>query len=140
MKNKLPFDTYQTDGITLARRLLGCRLMHRTAEGLCGGIIVETEAYMGLTDDAAHSYRGNPNGRVNVQYGPGGFAYIYLIYGMHSCMNVVANDSRTPEAVLISVGSNSYGHPTEETLRRVAERGCGIYRTDFQGTLHLPIN
>ena len=101
MKNKLPFDVYQTDGITLARRLLGCRLMHRTADGLCGGIIVETEAYMGLTDDAAHSYRGNPNGRVNVQYGPGGFAYIYLIYGMHSCMNVVANDSKTPEAVLI---------------------------------------
>ena len=49
-------------------------------------------------------------------------------------------DALTPGAVLISVGSNSYGHPTEETLRRIAERGCGIYRTDLQGTLHLPIN
>ena len=99
--SRLPFDAYQTDGITLAKRLLGCKLLHRTAEGLAGGIIVETEAYMGLTDDAAHSYRGNPGGRVNVQYGPGGFSYIYLIYGMHSCMNVVANGPGIPEAVLI---------------------------------------
>ena len=99
--NKLPFDAYQTDGITLAKRLLGCKLVHRTSEGVAAGIIVETEAYMGLVDDAAHSYRGNPGGRVNVQYGPGGFAYIYLIYGMHSCMNVVANGEGIPEAVLI---------------------------------------
>ena len=98
---KLPMNAYQTDGITLARRLLGCRLIHRTPEGLCGGIIVETEAYLGLLDDAAHSYRGNPGGRVNIQYGPGGFSYIYLIYGMHSCMNVVANGEGIPEAVLI---------------------------------------
>ena len=48
-------------------------------------------------------------------------------------------DELTPEMVLISVGSNSYGHPAEETLRRIAERGCGIYRTDLQGSLHLPI-
>ncbi len=101
MSGKLPFAVYQTDGITLAKRLLGCRLVHETPEGRCGGIIVETEAYMGLTDDAAHSYRGKSGGRVNVQYGPGGFSYIYLIYGMHNCMNVVANDPQTPEAVLI---------------------------------------
>ena len=95
--NKLSFDAYQTDGITLAKRLLGCKLVHRTSEGVAAGIIVETEAYMGLTDDAAHSYRGNRGGRVNVQYGPGGFAYIYLIYGMHSCMNVVANAPASPK-------------------------------------------
>ncbi len=98
---KLPFAVYQTDAITLAKRLLGCRLVHRTPEGTAGGIIVETEAYMGLVDDAAHSYRGKPGGRVNVQYGPGGFSYIYLIYGMHNCMNVVANTPDLPEAVLI---------------------------------------
>ena len=94
-------EVYQADGITLARRLLGCRLVHETPEGAAGGVIVETEAYMGLSDDAAHSYRGRPGGRVNVQYGPGGFAYIYLIYGLHSCMNVVANRADLPEAVLI---------------------------------------
>ena len=99
--NKLPFDAYQTDGITLAKRLLGCKLVHRTPEGIAAGIIVETEAYMGLVDDAAHSYRGSPDGRVNIQYGPGGTAYIYLIYGMHNCMNVVSNATGIPEAVLI---------------------------------------
>ncbi len=98
---KLPREVYQTDGVTLAQRLLGCSLVHETPQGRCGGIIVETEAYMGLTDDAAHSYRGKPGGRVNVQYGPGGFSYIYLIYGMHNCMNVVANGPGVPEAVLI---------------------------------------
>lgn len=97
----IPFSDYQTDAITLAKRLLGCRLVHETPEGTAGGIIVETEAYMGLCDDAAHSYRGKPDGRVNVQYGEGGFAYIYLIYGMHNCMNVVANGKDIPEAVLI---------------------------------------
>ena len=98
---KLSKEIYQTDGITLAKRLLGCRLVHETPEGRVGGIIVETEAYLGLEDDAAHSYRGKPDGRVNIQYGPGGFSYIYLIYGMHSCMNVVANAPGVPEAVLI---------------------------------------
>ena len=98
---KLPFETYQTDAITLARRLLGCKLFHHTAEGVTGGVIVETEAYLGLQDDAAHSYRGSPDGRVNIQYGPGGTAYIYLIYGMHNCMNVVSNAAGIPEAVLI---------------------------------------
>lgn len=98
---RLSPEDYLADGITLAKRLLGCALFHRTEEGLAGGIIVETEAYMGLADDAAHSYRGRPDGRVNVQYGPGGFAYIYLIYGMHSCMNVTANREGVPEAVLI---------------------------------------
>ena len=53
--NKLPFDAYQTDGITLAKRLLGCKLVHRPPDRIAAGIIVETEAYMGLTDDAAHS-------------------------------------------------------------------------------------
>ena len=67
----------------------------------------------------------------------------YLVAGHHGSKTSTSEDlldALTPEAVLISVGSNSYGHPTEETLRRVAERGCGIYRTDLQGTLHLPIN
>lgn len=119
--NKLPFDSYQTDGITLAKRLLGCRLVHQTPEGRTGGIIVETEAYMGLVDDAAHSWRGKPEGRVNVQYGPGGFAYIYLIYGLHSCMNVVANAPGTPEAVLIRALMPDEGLPLMSVRRPKAK-------------------
>lgn len=92
---------YLKNGIDLAKALIGKVLVHETDEGVLKGRIVETEAYMGAADAAAHSYKGNPFGRVNVQYGEGGHAYIYLIYGMYSCMNVVANEKNVPEAVLI---------------------------------------
>lgn len=98
---KLTRDFYLTDGVTLARNLIGKVFVHESPEGITKGIIVETEAYMGDVDDAAHSYRGKKDGRVNIQYGAGGFAYIYLIYGMHYCMNIVANEVNRPEAVLI---------------------------------------
>ena len=92
---------YLQNGIALAKALIGKVLVHETDAGVLKGRIVETEAYMGAADAAAHSYKGNPFGRVNVQYGSGGFAYIYIIYGMHNCMNVVANEKDVPEAVLI---------------------------------------
>ncbi|HWS28738.1 MAG TPA: DNA-3-methyladenine glycosylase [Clostridia bacterium] len=92
---------YLQNGVDLARALIGKVLVHETPEAALKGRIVETEAYMGALDAAAHSYRGNPFGRVNVQYSAGGYAYIYLIYGMHCCMNVVANEKNVPEAVLI---------------------------------------
>ena len=49
-------------------------------------------------------------------------------------------DALTPETVCISVGSNSYGHPARETLRRLGERGCTVYRTDLHGDIHLSLN
>lgn len=93
---------FEGDTVALARRLLGCTLWHRTPEGLCAGRIVETEAYCGERDAACHSYkRRTPEGRTSVMYGPGGFAYVYLIYGMHCCMNVVSAPEGAPEAVLL---------------------------------------
>ncbi|MDF2609520.1 MAG: 3-methyladenine glycosylase [Lachnospiraceae bacterium] len=56
---------------------------------------------MGPLDAAAHSYKNIKTGRTQVQYGEGGYAYIYLIYGMHHCMNIVTNKINIPEAVLI---------------------------------------
>ncbi|MDF2801352.1 MAG: 3-methyladenine glycosylase [Anaerocolumna sp.] len=97
---KLTRKFYLEDGVTLAKNLIGKVLVHESADGISKGIIVETEAYMGAIDDAAHSYKGK-SGRTSVQYGSGGFAYIYLIYGMHYCMNIVANVEDRPEAVLI---------------------------------------
>ena len=95
-------DFFEGDTVALARRLLGCTLRHETPEGVTAGVIVETEAYCGETDAAAHSYkRRAPDGRTSVMYGPGGHAYVYLIYGMHSCMNVVCAPEGTPHAVLI---------------------------------------
>jgi len=98
---KLTREFYLEDGVALGEKLIGKVLVHESLEGITKGIIVETEAYMGDIDDAAHSYKGKKDGRTNIQYGIGGFAYIYLIYGMHYCMNIVANKEERPEAVLI---------------------------------------
>ena len=84
----------------VAHDLLGCRLVHAAAEGTVGGRIVEVEAYRGPEDLAAHSARGR-TARNSVMFGPPGHLYVYLIYGLHHCLNVVAGPGGKPEAVLI---------------------------------------
>ncbi len=101
IKRVLPRDFYRTDGITLARSLIGKVLVHKTEHGLTAGVISETEAYMGVTDKASHAYNGRRTERTETMYLPGGFAYVYLIYGIYSCMNITANKADNPEAVLI---------------------------------------
>ena len=97
---KLGRDFYMRDAITVARKLIGKKLVHRSADGITGGIIVEAEAYMGAIDAAAHSFKGRTR-RTEIQYAEGGRAYIYMIYGMHICFNVTTNAVDVPEAVLI---------------------------------------
>ena len=97
---KLTREFYLRSGLDVARDLIGKKLVHRTADGVTSGIIVETEAYMGEIDAAAHSYKGLTE-RTKIQFGIGGYAYVYQIYGMYFCMNVVANVEKIPEAVLI---------------------------------------
>jgi DNA-3-methyladenine glycosylase len=84
----------------LAPLLLGARLVHDGPDGIVAGRIVEVEAYRGPEDLAAHSARGR-TGRNEVMFGPPGHLYVYLIYGLHHCMNVVAGPGEKPEAVLI---------------------------------------
>lgn len=98
---KLPREFYLRSALEVARDLIGKRLVHVTPEGITKGIIVETEAYLGKIDPAAHSYKAPPTGRTAIQYGPGGYAYVYTIYGLHCCMNVVTNLPQVPEVVLI---------------------------------------
>ncbi len=97
----LPQDFYRTDGITLARSLIGKILVRKNEHGLTAGVISETEAYMGVIDKASHAYNGRRTERTETMYLPGGFAYVYLIYGIYSCMNITANEADNPEAVLI---------------------------------------
>jgi DNA-3-methyladenine glycosylase len=98
----LPRRFYTTDPVTLARALLGQRLVRTLDDGTrLAGIIVETEAYLGVEDMAAHTYGGRRTARNEAMYLPGGHAYVYFTYGMHHCMNVVAGKQDDPVAVLL---------------------------------------
>ncbi len=88
-----------TEGLALA--LLGMVLVHEADEGMTAGRIVEVEMYKGPQDAAAHSYGGKMTARTQVMYGEPGHAYIYFIYGMHYCFNVVSGPLGSPEAILI---------------------------------------
>jgi DNA-3-methyladenine glycosylase len=108
---------YRRDAVTVARELIGCRLVRETDMGRMSGIIVETEAYMGRIDDAAHSYKGKTE-RVKVLFGEKGRAYVYLIYGMYCCLNVSAGPEGEPECVLIRALEPEDGIKLMEQNRR----------------------
>ena len=99
--SKLPRSFYERDTLTVAKELLGKYLTHNSPKGRTVGRIVEVEAYIGPKDKAAHSYNGRRTERTEAMFGPGGHAYIYQVYGLYFCFNVVTQKAGMPEAVLI---------------------------------------
>ena len=90
------------DALTIARELLGKRLVVPAPTGArVSGRIVETEAYMGPEDKAAHSYANRRTPRTETMFAAGGVAYVYFIYGMYHQFTVVTNEAETPHAVLV---------------------------------------
>ena len=97
---QLPRSFYERDTITVAKELLGKYLVHHDGNQDRIGKIVEVEAYLGSHDLASHSSKGLTQ-RTQVMFGPAGFAYIYLIYGMYYCTNVVTESEGVGSAVLL---------------------------------------
>jgi DNA-3-methyladenine glycosylase len=100
MTRRLPRSFYERDTLLTARELLG-KLLVRHVDGVARiGRIVEVEAYLGPHDLASHSSRGRTP-RTTVMFGPPGFAYVYMIYGLHFCMNIVTEPEGRGTAVLL---------------------------------------
>ena len=93
-------DFFQQPTLELAQSLLGCLLVKETAEGIASGYIVETEAYMGPEDRAAHSYGNRRTKRTEIMFGEAGSIYTYTMH-THTLVNVVSGPLEKPEAILI---------------------------------------
>ena len=98
----LPESFYtRKDVVKIARELLGKVLVTEIDGIRTSGMIVETEAYAGVTDKASHAYGGRRTNRTEIMYMHGGVAYVYLCYGIHHLFNVVTNAADTPHAILV---------------------------------------
>ena len=101
---KLNRDFYNRDAQIVAKELLGKLLVRETPDGVVKGRIVEVEVYKGTPDSmdyACHAFPVKRTNRTEIMFGEAGHAYIYLIYGMYSCLNLVCNAENVPECVLI---------------------------------------
>ncbi|MFN7020324.1 MAG: DNA-3-methyladenine glycosylase [Phycisphaerales bacterium] len=112
---------YSVGARRLARALIGTTLVRRLPTGeTVAGVIVETEAYVGVRDRASHAFGGRRTARNESMYGPPGTAYVYFTYGMHHCFNVVCGLEGEPEAVLVRALEPIAGVETMRRLRMEA--------------------
>jgi DNA-3-methyladenine glycosylase len=102
---------YRRGTETVARSLVGAWIARRWRGRWYGGRIVETEAYLGARDRGAHSWAGRRTARVEPMYADGGHLYVFLVYGMHHCANVVTRREGEPEAVLLRAAEGPEGAP-----------------------------
>ena len=121
------------DVVRIARELLGKIIVTEINGKETSVRIVETEAYLGLTDKASHSYNGKRTNRNEHMYSAGGTVYVYICYGMHHMLNVVTNDKNIPDAVLIRAGEPIKG--IDLMLKRTGKKTADYTLTKGPGNL-----
>lgn len=127
----LPLDFFHRDTVTVARELLGKKLVVKQGDDILSGIITETEAYRGQDDPASHAYPGiTPRNRL--MYETYGHVYVYLIYGMYHCLNFTTESLRSPGAVLIRSIMPIDGI---DSMQRNRQRSSLVHLTDGPGKL-----
>jgi len=129
-KNKVLSATYfqQEDVVGMAKDLIGKVLVTEFEGKKTSGIIVETEAYTGINDKAAHSYDGKRTARTEVMYQPGGVSYVYLCYGIHHLFNIVTNKKDIPQAILIRALEPLEGIPVMMQRRKKVKADYSLTR------------
>jgi DNA-3-methyladenine glycosylase len=121
-EDKTDITFLERDPVLVAEQLIGCHLIRRTEKGLIRIQITETEAYRSGDDPASHAYKGMTP-RNKLMFGAVGQIYVYFIYGMHFCMNIVAHEPNEAGAVLLRAGVPSEGIALVRTNRQnVADR------------------
>ncbi|MEO0515385.1 MAG: DNA-3-methyladenine glycosylase [Planctomycetota bacterium] len=117
---------YRRDPITVARALLGQRLVSTLGGVRVAGLIVETEAYLGYQDKAAHSFNWRKTERTQTMFADGGTAYVFLNYGIHHLLNIVVAEVDQPQAVLIRAVEPTEGLVTVRQRRPKARRDTDL--------------
>jgi DNA-3-methyladenine glycosylase len=110
---EFPRDFFRKDTAAVARELIGSWIARRYDGAWYGARIIETEAYLGIEDAAAHSWKGRRSRRVEPMYKDGGHLYVFLVYGMHHLANVVTRTEGVPEAVLLRGAEGQTGAPVK---------------------------
>ena len=118
-------DELAVDVLDAAHALLGTTLVADSADGTVALRLVEVEAYRGADDPASHSYRGR-TARNAVMFGPAGHLYVYFVYGMHFCANVVCLTDGVPGAVLLRAGEVIAGHELARQRRPASRRDTAL--------------
>ena len=113
---------FRRDPVTVARRLLGQRLFHVVDGQRVAGVIVETEAYLGYQDKAAHSFNWRRTPRTQTMFADGGTAYVFLNYGIHHLLNIVVAEIDQPQAVLLRAVEPTEGQELMHQRRPKARR------------------